>query len=133
MRLPRFAEIKDGDADSSPIGRCLRIADPDGIRSVLPRQVVNFAGYLVILPCTCGSGCHYNLLWDARTGEVIKAPYGSLFTAGLGAGQKEEDYRPDSRLLVASGAFREDGRMEQRTYLWSRRTFRLLNVRTIPR
>lgn len=76
---------------------------------------VNFAGHYIIRACSCGTGCHSLVMWDAATGRVFdgeiagaKEPInvGPYEQRGPGLPllfYKGEEYRPDSTLLIIEG------------------------------
>jgi hypothetical protein len=90
----------------------------------------NFAGNYIIAGCTCGSGCHYLLMWDARTGEVIRnLPVGTIDVGPYSGAPiityAGETHRVDSNLLVLEGCFDQDAHPERRDcgryfYLWTK-------------
>lgn len=99
------------------------------------RMTVNFAGHYVLAKCTCGSGCHYLFLWDARDGKVFRTfpvgainvgPYSSP-TGGPPVQYKGEEYRADSSLLIIDGCFEGTCDCGKRYYNWSGSTFRLVS------
>lgn len=104
----------------------------------------NFAGHYVITGCTCGSGCHYLLMWDAESGEVIGSlPAGTIEVGPYFDDRKVinyagEKHRVDSKLLMLEGCFDENAHPERRDcaryfYLWTtQKTFVLLSKESTP-
>jgi len=107
----------------------------------------NFAGNYIIKGCTCGSGCHYLLMWDARSGEVVRnLPVGTI---DVGPYVQEtpvinytgERHRVDSNLLVLEGCFDQETHPERRDcaryfYVWTKQgKFELLSKEStrVPR
>jgi hypothetical protein len=97
----------------------------------------NFAGHYVITGCTCGTGCHYFLMWDARTGEVIRnLPVGTIeagpyFQVSPPIEYAGENHRVESSLLVLEGCFDWDAHPERRDcaryfYVWKNEKFALI-------
>ncbi len=68
----------------------------------------NFAGHFVLASCSCGSGCRYLFIWDARNGKVFRGfPFGAINVGPYPSahGRQEvayagEQYRIDSKLLI---------------------------------
>ena len=94
----------------------------------------NFAGHFVIGTCTCGSGCHYLFMWDARTGKLYRdLPLGPLNVGPYGGGENTspvkysgESFRPDSRLLIIDACREETCDCGKRYYVWTGAVFRLM-------
>ena len=95
----------------------------------------NFAGHFVIGACTCGSGCHYLFMWDARTGKFYRqfpvgpinvGPYESAATAPPGIVYEGEQYRIDSTLLIIEGCVEDTCDCATRSYNWVGSRFLLI-------
>ena len=95
---------------------------------------VNFAGHFVLGQCSCGSGCSYLYLWDARTGAFYRdLPFGPLDVGPYGdlkghpvityAGAS---YRADSSLLILDGCFEGTCDCAKRFYVWKSSVFQLI-------
>ena len=109
--------------------RCFS-ADPSGYRAEQP----NFAGHFVIGTCTCGSGCHYLFMWDARTGKVYRdLPFGVLNIGSYVANENPtpvlysgEKFRPNSSLLIIDACREGTCDCGVRYYLWTGTAFRMI-------
>lgn len=93
---------------------------------------VNFAGHFVVDACSCGSGCSYLFLWDAKSGEVYRdLGFGPIEVGPyLSAGRPPLTYhgfryRPDSNLLIADGCFEDSCDCATRYYVWTGTRFKL--------
>jgi hypothetical protein len=93
----------------------------------------NFAGHFVVGTCSCGTGCHYLFMWDARTGKLYRdLPFGPLNVGPYTAGGNRpplqysgESSRPNSTLLIIEAC--AEGTCDCATrYRWTGRSFRLL-------
>jgi len=102
------------------------------------REKVNFAGHFVIAACTCGSGCHYLFMWDARTGGLYRDfPFASLNVRpydakGYSIGYKGEQHVPNSSLLIVEGCIEDSCDCATRYYHWNGRKFQLLIRKQAP-
>jgi len=71
---------------------------------------VNFAGHYTVRDWSCGTDCHWLVVLDMKTGTFPQGlPYGSLSVTYEEPSPYEDhdwlQFRPESRLLVASGCF----------------------------
>jgi hypothetical protein len=61
----------------------------------------NFAGEWIIHTCTCGTGCGYPFMWNARTGELYHDfPCGIISVGPPSTGWRGLIHTAASRLLV---------------------------------
>lgn len=107
-------QFLSGDLDSLPLPE----SDPKCINPYLPNEYsnkrANFAGHFVLAQCSCGSGCGYMFVWDAKNGKVYHTmPYGALEIGpyvydGHSIVFKGLIFRVDSNLLIAEGCFDQD-------------------------
>jgi hypothetical protein len=86
---------------------------------------VDFAGHFIVGHCSCGTGCSYLYLWDARTGKFYRLLDLALINVGpfldpngplvkyTGA-----SYRADSSLLVLDGCVEGTCDCAKRYYVW---------------
>lgn len=95
---------------------------------------VNFAGHFVLAACTCGSGCHYLFMWDAKTGRVYRDfPFGAIDVGPYSSARGQtieyagEQYRPDSTLLVLDGCLEGTCDCAERYYAWTGTGFRKIS------
>jgi hypothetical protein len=126
VRPPNFGPSdKYGGSDVSCFG---------GYPPVHLAMPVNFAGHFVVAACTCGSGCHYFVLWDAENGKVFRdfpfrainvGPYESAANGPL-VEYAGEQYRTDSALFILDGCFEETCDCAKRYYVWSGTQFKLI-------
>jgi len=109
------------------------------------KEKPNFAGEWIVHSCTCGSGCGYPFMWNARTGEVYRAfPFDSVNAGPPWTGWRGLVHTASSRLLIAEGYIGEgegEGEGEgdsptrfpgTRFYLWNGRRFVLLSQVALP-
>jgi len=74
------------------------------------RERPNFAGHYILAAWGCGAECLMGAAIDARTGKVYWIPFTvCCWGADAGADFRPIDFRPDSRLIVFSGARNEAG------------------------
>jgi len=85
----------------------------------------NFAGDWIFDRCTCGTGCSYPFMWNARTGAVHRDfPVHALFSGDLYSNSRGFVYRADSRLLIIEGYVDEVGARGSRSYFeWNGHQF----------
>lgn len=104
--------------------------DPTRYASLVP----NFAGDFVIGYCTCGSGCYYLFLWNARTGKFYgRFPDRPIDVGPYGSGKltppveyNGDEYHIDSSLLILEGCFEETCDCARRYYHWNGSHFELI-------
>ena len=100
-------------------------------------RTANFAGHYVLQACSCGSGCHGFVMWDAATGKVFDhesplgpinvGPYYDSSRPGAPLSSYEgESYRFDSRLLVIEGCREQTCDCAKRYFEWTGSKFRLI-------
>ena len=99
---------------------------------------VNFAGHFILRTCSCGTGCHYFFLWDARNGNLYRTfpfgpinvgPYGTDRNAGF-VEYAGEQYRTDSSMLILDGCSEGTCDCAKRYYVWSAGNFKLIRRET---
>jgi hypothetical protein len=93
----------------------------------------NFAGHYIVTYWGCGSGCVSGAIINARTGSVFMLP-DTLSGWGFDVDDKFRpiEYRPDSRLIILSGARNEkEGDNATRFYKWQNE--RLVLIKEVKR
>lgn len=147
-RLPRFedyrASVYAGKVASPRLGdptqytgTDLRCFGPDRSSDA---ETPNFAGHFVIGACTCGSGCHYLFMWDAKTGRLYRKLPMAAFNVGPYLGDDHtspveysgERFRQNSRLLIIEACSEGTCDCGKSYYVWTGDTFRLL-MKTVSR
>lgn len=125
--------VLSGIASDDPLMRCVW-----GVPESFQNQPVNFAGGYVLRSCTCGSGCFFLYMWDARSGRLYypEFPLGAIDTGPFGAPPASlvyngEDFRADSRLLVIQGC--REGTCDCATWYfeWTGSRFRRITKRPV--
>jgi hypothetical protein len=99
-------------------------------------EPVNFAGHFVIGTCTCGTGCHYLFMWDARTGKLYRNfPFDPIDVGPFSDEQAApieyagETFRANSRLLIIDGCREDTCDCGVKYYLWNGTVFQMLRKR----
>jgi len=99
---------------------------------------VNFAGHFVIQACSCGSGCHYLVMWDAITGRMfyLQPPLGASGAIDVGPYEdgrtspslvyEGEHYQSDSALLIIEGCHEQTCDCAKRYYRWTGSEFKVI-------
>lgn len=87
----------------------------------------NFAGHYVLYRCSCGSGCVYPFVWDAKSGDIVRdLPFGSLDIGAPSSRYGGMIFEVGSRLLIADGRFELDNPDESQHEV-ARKYFLLVN------
>jgi hypothetical protein len=110
----------------SPEARMFRTRLREGARTG-----PNFAGHYTIVMWGCGTSCTNTAIVDALTGQVYFPPELNPFTYPVGYGLGDSlgmDYKPDSLLLVATGASGEDGKAGVYYYVWRNHKLELVRM-----
>ena len=107
---------------------------------------VNFAGRFVIRVCSCGTGCHSLVMWDATTGSVSNgAPLDAMGPINVGPFEQQgrsglppifykgEAYRPDSTLLIIEGCHEQSCDCARWYYTLIGERFKLILQRAVPK
>jgi hypothetical protein len=125
--------VLSGVDRDDPLMRCV-----GGAPQRLQNQEVNFAGNYVLRSCTCGSGCFFLYMWDARSGRLFYSglPIGAVDVGPFGPPfsdlvYKGEDFRRNSRLLVIQGCI--EGTCDCATWYfeWTGLRFRKIESRPV--
>lgn len=93
-------------------------------------QPTNFAGDQVLVLFGCGTGCVYGAAVSHKTGRVVFLPGSVCCWYG------EDDmlqYRPDSRLLIASGNINEGNQYGHFYYEFNGREFKLVHTELVDK
>jgi hypothetical protein len=110
--------------------RCFGV-DP----AIYADEPVNFAGHYVLDACTCGSGCHYLFMWDAKSGKFYQEVPPGVIDIGpyeIGRVQQKaieyqgESFQVDSNLLIVEGCVEDTCDCSKRYYKWTGRKFNLI-------
>jgi hypothetical protein len=110
----------------SPEARMFRTRLREGARTG-----PNFAGHYTIVTWGCGTSCTNTAIVDALTGQVFFPPQLNPFTYPVGYGLGDSlgiEYKPDSLLIVATGASDEDGRAGVYYYVWRNRKLEIVRM-----
>jgi hypothetical protein len=127
VKLPDFG---NPDRFQGTDVRCFA-SDP----AVYAGEHVNFAGHFVIDTCTCGAGCRYLFMWDAKSGKFYQrlppgvvdvGPYSGPEVRPPGIVYSGEQYQPNSSLLIVEGCVDETCDCGRRYYRWTGRQFKLI-------
>lgn len=106
---------------------------------------VNFAGHFVIRACSCGTGCHSLVMWDATTGRLsIETPVDAKGPINVGPYEqarpglpllfyKGERFRPDSTLLIIEGCHEQTCDCATWYYTLTGGHFKLILKQTAPK
>jgi len=98
-------------------------------------MTANFAGHFVVRSCSCGSGCHSLVIWDALTGQMFyeSLPFGAINIGpfeGSGPSQQilynGEQFRRDSVLMSVNGCLGETCDCSTRYYKWTGSRLRMI-------
>jgi hypothetical protein len=93
------------------------------------KQGANFAGHYTVVEIGCGAACVELAVVNAKTGDVYFQPFPIMF--GMMEDQQEllrnypQQYRRDSRLLIAFGSPKNGGK-GMYFYKWEKNRFRLI-------
>lgn len=108
-------------------------------RALFEDAVPNFAGHFVIEGCTCGTGCSYPFMWDARTGRLYrKFPFWNISVGPPWSDWRGLLHNVQSKLLIAEGYLddeAEDPKMRIRArsyYVWNGTRFALIYRVPLP-
>lgn len=133
VHLPIFPVFPNGKPKFDP--KCVSDDAPKR-QAYFEHARVNFAGTWVLETCSCGSGCSYLYMWNARTGEL----YRNFPFRGIQLGLNTANWRglvftPASRLLITEARIDDPrARPNQRCYyLWTGKRFVLLFQHPLPR
>ena len=139
-KTPDFAEFPAGDRfEGKPAA--LKIVTPQArkYRTMLRDSVkdgVNFAGHYIVGQWGCGGGCVQFAIIDAKTGDVFFPAFSVSVVAG--AEEKMDEipeplqFKPDSRLLVVTGARNEKGGGVY-YYKWDNKQLSLISSTPLPK
>lgn len=95
----------------------------------------NFAGHYIVQSCSCGTGCHSVVLWEATIGKAILRglPFGAINVGPFRGSDNEtqivyggEQYRAASTLMIVDGCVGESCDCATRYYNWTGDRFRLI-------
>ena len=149
MKVPRFrdypvADIYRGPVRPPEVGSLSQYTGSDlrcfgeGAAGFI-NQSINFSGHFVIAACTCGSGCRYLFLWDAKDGRLYRdLPFGAFNVGPYGSGQsgsilyKGENYQVRSSLLILEGCIEGTCDCSTSYYYWTGKRF-ILILRRMPK
>lgn len=127
VAMPVFMKVEAGN-QPFPDGDLRCIGEDEVLRRrFFSGKRPNFAGHWIIEKCTCGTGCSYPFMWDARTGEVFRDfPVHAMFSGPMYWDSNGLIHRVNSRLLVVEAFDNENGQEGWRRYYeWDGREFRL--------
>ena len=100
----------------------------------------NFAGHYIVQSCSCGTGCHSVVLWDAATGRTIGGglPFGAINVGPFSGNGNEaqilyggEQYGHESTLMIVDGCLSESCDCATRYYNFARGQFRLILTQSV--
>jgi len=139
-KTPGFADFPAGDRFSGKPA-ALKISTPQArkYRTMLRDSVkdgVNFAGHYIVGQWGCGGGCVQFAIIDAKTGDVFFPAFSVSVVAG--AEEKMDEipeplqFKPDSRLLVVTGARNEKGGGVY-YYKWDNKQLSLISSTPLPK
>lgn len=122
---PRFRPGADRWPDSDPRFR--------GQVAIDLAKGPDFAGAYVVVMTSCGTGCSYVVIVDARTGEIYQHLPFRMVVAGPPEQYRGLMFRLTSRLLTVEGFIDQSVRPTRAYYEWSGRSLRLLRTVSILR
>jgi len=100
----------------------------------------NFAGHYIVQLCSCGTGCHSLVIWDASTGKTIQRglSFGAINVGPFrrnGDGAQilygGEQYRPASTLMIVDGCLAESCDCATRYYKWTGNRLKLILAKPV--
>jgi hypothetical protein len=110
QRVPQF---KDFPADEQYRGKphaVLLVGDARNFRTRIKEAAKgkpNFAGHYIVAIWGCGSECLEGAVIDAKTGRVYMLPFTLCCWRGVDDNFNPLEYRPNSKLMIFSGARNE--------------------------
>jgi hypothetical protein len=90
------------------------------------RKGANFAGAYIVVKTTCGTGCFYVVIVDARTGRIFEDLPFRTIVVGRPNQFRGLSFRLDSRLLIVEGLVDGAHRPTRTSYEWTEGGLRLI-------